>query len=180
MRSLIGTISRITDKILPIVKEGQEQFLEDIYTVVFMDAIHYHVRHEGRIVKRAVYIAMNGRKDMFGMYVGKIKEQSSGFLSSIGKKSGVQDILIAYVDDLVGLPQAIETVFPKTEIQQCIIHKMRNTTRFISYKEVKPLMADLKHVYATTTEEITLIELEKFEVKWGVKYPGIAKSWKDN
>ena len=155
-----STISRITDKILPIVKEWQERPLEEIYAVVFMDAIHYHVRNEGRIVKRAVYIWLS-------------------ILNGL-KNRGVEDILIACVDGLTGFPQAIEAVFPETEIQQCIIHQIRNTTKFVSYKELKPLMADLKRVYAAPTEEIALAELESFDEKWSGKYPKIAKSWKDN
>ena len=180
-----STISRITDKTLPLVKEWQERPLEEIYAVVFMDAIHYHVRNEGRIVKRAVYIAigidMEGHKDVLGMYVGQ--NESAKFRLSILnglKKRGVEDILIACVDGLTGFPQAIEAVFPETEIQQCIIHQIRNTTKFVSYKELKPLMADLKRVYAAPTEEIALAELDSFDEKWSGKYPKIAKSWKDN
>ena len=153
-----STISRITDKILPIVKEWQERPLEEIYAVVFMDAIHYHVRNEGRIVKRAVYIAigidMDGHKDVLGMYVGQ-NESAKFWLSILNglKNRGVADILIACVDGLTGFPQAIEAVFPQTEIQQCIIHQIRNTTKYVSYKEIKPLMADLKRVYATNAIE---------------------------
>ena len=180
-----STISRITDKILPIVREWQERPLEDIYAVVFMDAIHYHVRQEGRIVKRAVYIAIgtdtHGPTDVLGMYVGQ-NDSAKFWLSILNglKNRGVMDILIACVDGLTGFPQAIEAVFPETEIQQCIIHPIRNTTRFVSYKEIKPLMTDLKRVYAAPTEEIALAELDVFEEKWGAKYPKIAKSWKEN
>ncbi len=180
-----STISRITDKILPIVKEWQERPLEEIYAVVFMDAIHFHVRSEGRIVKKAVYIAvgidMNGRKDVLGMYVGE-NESAKFWLSIMNglKNRGVRDILIACVDGLTGFPQAIEAVFPETEIQQCIIHQIRNTTKFVSYKDIKPLMVDLKRVYAAPTEDIALSELDLFDGKWGGKYPKIAKSWRDN
>ena len=96
------------------------------------------------------------------------------------KNRGVEDILIACVDGLTGFPQAIEAVFPQAEVQQCIIHQIRNTTKFVSYKELKPLMADLKRVYAAPTEEIALAELDSFDEKWSGKYPKIAKSWKDN
>ena len=180
-----NTISRITDKILPIVKEWQERPLEGIYTVIFMDAIHYHVHNEGRIVKRAIYIAIgidiSGYKDVLGMYVGQ-NESAKFWLSILNdlKNRGVEDILIACVDGLTGFPQAIEAVFPETEIQQCIIHRIRNTTKFVSYKELKPLMADLKCVYAALTEETALAELESFDEKWIGKYSKIAKSWKDN
>ncbi|MEL7647679.1 MAG: IS256 family transposase [Sedimentibacter sp.] len=180
-----STISRITDKILPIVKEWQERPLESLYAVVFMDAIHFHVRSEGRIVKKAVYIAiginMDGIKEVLGMYVGE-NESAKFWLSIMNglKNRDVEDILIASVDGLSGFPQAIEAVFPKTELQQCIIHQIRNTTKFVSYKDIKPLMVDLKRVYAAPTEAIALSELEMFEEKWRLKYPKIAKSWRDN
>jgi len=175
-----STISRITDKILPIVKQWQERPLEEVYAVVFMDAIHYHVRSEGRIVKRAVYIAlgidMTGKKDVLGMYVGE-NESAKFWLSIMNglKNRGVQDILIACVDGLSGFPQAIEAVYPETEIQQCIIHQIRNSTKFVSYKDIKKLMADLKQVYAAPTEEAARNNLELFKDKWNSKYPKIYK-----
>lgn len=179
-----STISRITDKIMPLVKEWQERPLQEIYAVVYMDAIHYHVRSEGRIVKRAVYIAlgidMDGKKDVIGMYVGE-NEGAKFWLSIINglKNRGVQDILIACVDGLNGFPQAIEVVYPKTEIQQCIIHQIRNTTNYVSYKDLKKLMADLKMVYAAPDEAAALEELESFGKKWNSKYPKIYKSWSE-
>jgi transposase-like protein len=139
-----STISRVTDKILPVVKEWQSRPLESIYAVVFMDAIHYHVRTEGQIVKKAVYIAiginLDGVKDVLGMWVGE-NESAKFWLSIMNglKNRGVEDILIACVDGLTGFSNAIEAVFPKTEIQQCIIHQIRNTTRFVSYKDIKLL-----------------------------------------
>ncbi len=180
-----STISRITDKIMPLVKEWQERPLQEIYAVVYMDAIHYHVRSEGRIVKRAVYIAlgidMDGKKDVIGMYVGE-NEGAKFWLSIINglKNRGVQDILIACVDGLNGFPQAIEAVYPKTEIQQCIIHQIRNTTNYVSYKDLKKLMADLKTVYAAPDEAAALEELESFGEKWNSKYPKIYKSWSEH
>lgn len=179
-----STISRITDKIMPLVKEWQERPLQEIYAVVYMDAIHYHVRSEGRIVKRAVYIAlgidMDGKKDVIDMYVGE-NEGAKFWLSIINglKNRGVQDILIACVDGLNGFPQAIEAVYPKTEIQQCIIHQIRNTTNYVSYKDLKKLMADLKMVYAAPDEAAALEELESFGKKWNSKYPKIYKSWSE-
>ena len=179
-----STISRITDKIMPLVKEWQERLLQEIYAVVYMDAIHYHVRSEGRIVKRAVYIAlgidMDGKKDVIGMYVGE-NEGAKFWLSIINglKNRGVQDILIACVDGLNGFPQAIEAVYPKSEIQQCIIHQIRNTTNYVSYKDLKKLMADLKMVYAAPDEAAALEKLESFGEKWNSKYPKIYKSWSE-
>lgn len=180
-----STISRITDKILPVVKEWQSRPLEEIYAVVFMDAIHFHVRSEGHIIKKAVYIAigikMDGLREVLGMWVGE-NESAKFWLSVMNgmKNRGVEDILIACVDGLTGFTNAIEAVFPRTEIQQCIIHQIRNTTKFVSYKDIKALMADLKRVYAAVDEQTAVLELDTFDEKWGNKYPKIAVSWRNN
>jgi transposase-like protein len=179
------TISRVTDKILPVVREWQQRPLESVYAAVFMDAIHFHVRSEGQIVKKAVYIAigvqMDGIRDVLGMWVGENESAKFwlGILNGL-KNRGVRDILITCVDGLTGFPSAIEAVFPQTEIQQCIIHQIRNTTRFVSYKDIKALMADLKGVYQAVDEQAALHELDAFEEKWGARYPKIAVSWRAN
>ena len=179
------TISRITDKILPVVKEWQSRPLEEVYAVVFMDAIHFHVRSEGHIVKKAVYIAiginMEGIKEVLGMWVGE-NESSKFWLTVMNglKNRGVEDILIACVDGLTGFPAAIEAAYPKTEIQQCIIHQIRNSTKFVSYKDIKELMSDLKRVYTAVDETTALSELDNFDEKWSGKYPKIAISWRSN
>ena len=175
-------VSRVTDKILPVVKEWQQRPLESIYAVVFMDAIRYNVRCEGRIVKKAVYIAiginMDGIKEVLGMYVGE-NESAKYWLSILNglKNRGVEDILITCIDGLTGFPEAISAVYPKTEIQQCVIHQIRNSTKYVSYKDIKALMADLKKVYGAVDEETALYELEQFASKWDAKYPKISKSW---
>lgn len=180
-----STISRVTDKILPVVKDWQMRPLESVYAVVFMDAIHFHVRSEGQIVKKAVYVAigiqMDGIRDVLGMWVGENESAKFwlGILNGL-RNRGVEDILITCVDGLTGFPTAINAVFPKTEIQQCVIHQIRNTTRFVSYKDIKLLMADLKQVYAAVDEQTALYELDAFEEKWGKKYPKIAQSWHAN
>jgi len=180
-----STVSRITDKILPIAKEWQRRPLESIYAVVFMDAIHYHVRKEGSIVKKAVYIAigvdLNGSKDVLGMWVGE-NESAKFWLSVMNeiKNRGVDDILITCVDGLTGFVEAIEAVYPKTEIQKCIIHQIRNSTKFVSHKDIKVLMADLKAVYSAPDEQSALFALDTFEQKWSKKYPKIAVSWRAN
>ena len=178
-----STISRITDKILPVAQEWQQRPLEPIYAVVFMDAIQYHVRSEGRIIKKAVYIAIgigtDGIRDVLGMWIGE--NESAKFWTSVMnglKNRGVDDILIACVDGLTGFPDAIAAVFPDTEIQRCIIHQIRNNTKFVSYKDIKALMADLKRVYAAVDEKSALFELDRFDDKWGGKYPKIAESWR--
>ena len=180
-----SSITRITDKILPLVREWQTRPLETVYPIVFMDAIHYHVRSEGQIVKKAVYIAIgissSGEKDVIGMWVGE-NESAKFWLSKLNelKSRGVEDILIACVDGLTGFANAIEAVYPQTQIQQCIIHQIRSSTQFVSYKDIKALIADLKLVYKASTEENALLNLESFDEKWGKKYPKIAISWKNN
>jgi transposase-like protein len=179
------TISRVTDKLLPGVKEGQRRPLESIYAGVFLDAIHFHVRSEGQIIKKAVYVAigvqMDGIRDVLGMWVGENESAKFwlGILNGL-KNRGVDDILITCVDGLTGFTNAIEAVYPKTEIQQCIIHQIRNTTKYVSYRDIKALMADLKKVYAAMDEQTALFELDAFEEKWGKKYPKIATSWRTN
>jgi transposase-like protein len=180
-----STVSRITDKILPLGKEWQRRPLESIYAVMFMDAIHYHVRKEGSIVKKAVHIAigidLNGVKDVLGMWVGE-NESAKFWLSVMNeiKNRGVDDILIACVDGLTGFTEAIEAVYPKTEIQKCIIHQIRNSTKFVSHKDIKTLMADLKAVYSAPDEQSALFALDMFDQKWSKKYPKIAVSWRTN
>ena len=179
------TVSRITDKILPVAKEWQQRPLESIYAVVFLDAIHYHVRSEGQVVKKAVYIAiginLDGRKDVLGMWVGENESAKywAAILNSL-RNRGVEDIFIVCTDNLTGFSAAIEAVFPKTEIQNCIIHQIRNSTRYVSYKDLKALMADLKAVYAAVDENAALNALEVFSERWDKKYPKISISWKDN
>lgn len=156
-----------------------------IYAVVFLEAIHYHVRSEGQIVKKAVYIAigidLDGKKDVLGMWVGENESAKyrANVLNSL-KNRGIQDILIACTDNLTGFSAAIEAVFPKTEIQNCIIHQLRNSGKYVSYKDIKALMADLKSVYAAATEKGALDALEVFAQRWDKKYPKISQSWRDN
>lgn len=179
------TISRITDKILPMAQEWQQRPLESIYAVVFLDAIHYHVRSEGQIVKKAVYIAigvdLDGKKDVLGMWVGENESAKywATVLNSLRNRV-VADIFIACTDNLKGFSEAIEGVYPKTEIQNCIIHQLRNSGRYVSYKDIKALMADLKCVYAAVDEPAALAALEAFAERWDGKYPKISRSWREN
>lgn len=180
-----STVSRITDKILPIAKEWQQRPLERIYAIVFLDAIHFHVRSEGQIVKKAVYIAigvnLDGKKDVLGMWVGE--NESAKFWATVLnnlKNRGVEDIFIACTDNLTGFTATIEAVFPKTDIQNCIIHQLRNSSKYVSYKDLKALMADLKRVYTAVDEETALSALDDFAAKWDSKYPKISKSWYEN
>ena len=179
------TASRITDKILPVAKEWQQRPLESIYAVIFLDAIHYHVRSEGQIVKKAVYIAigldLDGRKDVLGMWVGE--NESAKFWATVLnglRNRGAEDIFIACTDNLTGFDTAIHAVFPETEIQNCMIHQLRNSSKYVSYKDLKALMSDLKTVYAAVNEQAALDALETFAQNWDNKYPKIAKSWREN
>ncbi len=179
------TISRITDKVLPIVREWQQRPLEAVYAVIFLDAIHYHVRSEGQIVKKAVYVAiglnLDGRKDVLGMWVRE--NESAKYWANVLnglRNRGVEDIFILCVDGLTGLEAAIEAIYPKTDIQRCIVHQIRNSTKYVSYKDIKALVQDLKAVYAAVDEASALDALEAFDENWRGKYPKIAPSWREN
>jgi len=178
-------ISRITDKILPLVNEWQNRPLETIYCHVIMDAVHYKVRQEGRIVNKAAYVAigtnLDGMKEVLGIWVGE-NESSKYWLKVITelKNRGVEDILIASIDGLAGFSDAIKAVFPETEVQRCIIHQIRNSTKYLSYKDRKEFCNDLKRVYQATTETEALGELDILEDKWGCQYLIAVKSWRNN
>ena len=178
-------VSKITNKILPTIEEWQNRPLEKIYPMVFLDAIHYHVRENNIVVKKAVYIALGynseGYKEILGMWVGE-NESSKYWLLVLNqlKERGLEDILIVSTDNLSGFSQAIESVYPKTEIQKCVIHQIRNSTKFVSYRDIKELMKDLKTVYKASTEELALSNLDIFEEKWGKKYPMCVNSWRNN
>ncbi|QEK03059.1 IS256 family transposase [Treponema phagedenis] len=178
-------VSKITNKILPSIEEWQNRPLESVYPIVFLDAIHYNVRENSIIVKKAVYIALGytseGFKEILGMWVGE-NESSKYWLMVLNqlKDRGLEDVLIFSTDNLTGFTQAIEAVYPKAEIQKCIIHQIRSSTKYVSYKDIKELMNDLKTVYKAPTEEIALIQLDEFEEKWGNKYPTCVDSWRRN
>ncbi|WP_195890876.1 IS256 family transposase [Anaerococcus provencensis] len=178
-------VSKITNKILPTIEEWQNRPLEKVYPMVFLDAIHYHVRENNIVVKKAVYIALGynleGFKEILGMWVGE-NESSKYWLLVLNqlKERGLDDILIISTDNLPGFSQAIEAVYPKAEIQKCIIHQIRNSTKYVSYKDIKELMKDLKAVYKAPTEDLALTNLGIFEEKWAKKYPMCVSSWKNN
>lgn len=178
-------ISRITDKIMPAVTEWQNRPLEAIYPIVFMDGIVFKVRKDARVVNKCMYsvlgINMEGRKEILGLWMSE--NESASFWTGVCndlRNRGVQDIMIACRDNLSGFSTAIETVFPKTEQQLCVIHQIRNSTKYVSYKDLKPLMADLKAVYGAPTLEDAEYNLEEFRDTWSKKYPQILKSWDAN
>lgn len=178
----IGTISNITDKIISKVKEWQERPLEPIYTFVWLDAIHYKIKDGGKYDTKAVYTVLgmdkDGKKDVLGLYVGE-SEGANFWLGVLTKlqNRGVKDILIASVDGLTGFPEAIKSIFPKTEVQLCIVHQIRNSLKYVSSLDQKEFMKDLKLVYQATSKEIAEDELLKLDEKWGEKYPIVLNSW---
>lgn len=178
-------ISNVTNKIIPLIKEWQNRPLQPVYAVVFLDAIHFKVKQDGQIVNKAAYmvigIDLDGNKDVLGIWIGE-NESAKFWLSVLNelKNRGVGDILITCVDNLTGFSQAITACYPKTDIQKCIIHQIRNSTRFVSYKDIKKVTADLKPIYKAVTEEAALLELDRFEETWGNKYPLIIKSWRQH
>jgi transposase-like protein len=180
-----GMISKMTDKILPIAKEWQSRPLSRVYAIVFMDAIHYNVRQENAVIKKAVYIGigikLDGTKEVIGMWIGG-NESAKYWLSVLNeiKNRGTEDILIMSVDGLTGFSEAIHAVYPDAEIQRCIVHQIRYSTRFVSFKDIKEFMSDLKLVYQAATEDTALEKMDKLEGKWGKKYPSSINSWRNN
>ncbi|WP_430613168.1 IS256 family transposase [Flavobacterium sp. JP2137] len=178
-------ISRITDKIIPAMNQWRDRPLESIYPFVFLDAMHYKVKDQGSITSRAVYnilgINQEGKKELIGVYLSE-NEGAKFWLSVLThlKSRGVQDILVACVDGLKGFPEAIQAVFPKTQIQLCIVHQIRTSLRFVPHKDKKALAADLKPIYTAVSEEQGYERLLEFEETWGSKYPLAAKGWMDN
>jgi transposase-like protein len=178
-------VSRITDKIMPQIVEWQSRALDPIYPIVYLDAIHFKVRKENRVINKAAYtvmaITLEGHKDILGIWIGE-NESASFWLSVCNdlKNRGIEDILIICKDGLSGFSEAINTVFPKTEIQTCVIHQIRNTMKYVPFKEQKAVVADLKTVYQSLTLEEAELAFEIFKEKWGKKYPVIIKSWEQN
>jgi transposase-like protein len=191
MRDIYGidvsatTVSKVTDKILPLIAEWQSRPLDRVYPIVFLDAIHFKVRKDNRIINKAAYsvmgIDMDGMKDILGIWIGE-NESASFWLGICNdlKNRGVEDILVACKDGLSGFSEAINSVFPQTEIQLCVIHQIRNSLKYVSYKERKGLMIDLKKVYQALTIEEAELAFEAFKEKWGKKHPIIIRSWEKN
>jgi len=191
MQSLYGLevsaemVSRITDKVVPIAKEWQNRPLEPLYTIVYLDGMVFNVKQDSQVAKKTAYlvfgVTLEGLKEVLGIWVGEA--ESSKFWMKVLvdlKNRGVKDILISSVDGLKGFQEAIESVFPKTEIQKCVVHQIRNSTKFVSYKDRKEFCKDMKMIYTAANEEAGLVALDKFEKKWDSKYSYAIKSWRDN
>ena len=180
-----ATLTSVTDRVIEDVKEWQQRPLESVYPVVWLDAIHFKVKEEGRIVSKAVYcvIGVNreGLKDILGMYLGHSEGASFwlGVLSDL-RSRGIQDIFIACIDNLKGFAEAIETSYPVTDVQLCVVHQIRNTMRFVPYKESKAVAHDMKQIYQAPNKEASESALNVFCQKWEAKYPYAAKSWVAN
>lgn len=180
-----ATLSSITDKVIPLVKEWQARPLDSLYCMVWLDAMHYKVREDGRVTTRCVYnilgITTEGRKEVLGMYISE-SEGANFWLSVLTdlQNRGVEDMLIASIDNLKGFAEAIATVFPKTDIQSCIVHQIRNSMKYVASKDQKEFMKDLKPVYQATSKDLAQLNFEKLEEKWSRKYPVVISSWQRN
>lgn len=180
-----GQISTITDKVLPVLEQWKTRPLEEIYPIVWMDALHFKVRHEGRIESRAVYCVLGlnqqGYKDLLGLYISE-NEGAKFWLSVLTdlQNRGVKDLFIACIDNLTGFGDAIQSIFPKTDVQLCVVHQIRNSLRYVVSKDQKIFLKDLKKVYQASTKESAEHHLAELESKWGQKYPAVMRSWLNN
>ena len=178
-----ATISAITDKLIDEVKAWQARPLESVYPFVWLDAIHYKIRHKGRYQSKAIYtvlaVNMDGKKEVLGLYVSE-SEGANFWLSVLTdlQNRGVADILIASVDGLTGFPEAIASIYPNTEVQLCIVHQIRNSLRYVASKNHKAFMVDLKRVYRAASLGEAELALDELEATWGDKYPVVIKSWR--
>lgn len=178
-------ISKITDKVMETAAAWQNRALDPVYPIVYMDAVHFKVRAEHKIVNKAAYICMaldmKGYKDILGIWIGE-QEGAKFWLSVCNdlKNRGVKDIILACIDGLKGLPEAIKAVFPDVNIQSCVIHQIRNSIKYVASKDSRAFMKDLKYVYQATNEEIAVKALQDLETTWGNKYPIVIQSWNNN
>ena len=180
-----GTINAITDRIIPQIKEWQNRPLETIYPVIWLDAMHFKVREDGVVKTKAIYsilgVNCDGEKEVIGIYFGD--NESSTFWRQVLhelKMRGVADIFVACIDNLKGFGDAIEDLFPQTDVQLCLVHQMRNSMKYITERDMKPMVRDLKKIYKAINTEMAAIYLQEAEEKWGAKYPVVFKSWHHN
>jgi len=179
-----GTLSAITDTLIPELKAWQQRPLDSHYPIVWLDAIHYKVKEDGRYISKAVYtllgLTIQGKKEILGLHLSE-NEGANYWLSVLTdlNNRGVNDILIACIDGLTGFPEAIKAIFPETEIQLCIVHQIRNSIKYVASKNQKAFMADLKLVYRAVTKEAAELALDELDAKWGSAYPLVIKSWRN-
>jgi len=179
-----ATITAVTDKVIPMLKEWQSRPLESIYPFVWLDAIHYKIKEDGRYISKAIYtilgVRLDGRKEILGLYLSE-NEGANFWLQVLTDlhNRGVEDILIASVDALKGFPEAINTIYPNTQVQLCVVHQIRNSLKYVASKNQKEFMKDLKLVYQAVSKEAAELELDRLEAKWGGKYPIVIQSWRN-
>lgn len=179
-----GTLNAVTDKLLPELEAWRERDLEAVYPIVWLDAIHYKIKENGRFVSKAVYtilaLTLEGKKELLGLYLSDA-EGAHYWLSVLTdlQNRGVKDILIACVDGLKGFPEAIETIYPNTEVQLCVIHQIRNSMKYVASKNQKSFMADLKTVYKAPTKNAAETALNELDARWGKQYPVVIASWRN-
>jgi len=179
------TVSSITDKVMERAREWQSRPLDSVYALVYMDAVFLKMRHEGHVRNMALYtivgINLDGQKECLGLWICET-ESAKYWLSVLNelKNRGVQDVLIFTVDNLKGISEAIEAVFPRAEIQKCIVHQIRNSLRYVSWKERKAMAKDLRTIYEAATEQEGAAALDRFADKWDKRYPHISASWRTN
>ena len=180
-----GLVSKIVEKVTPEINAWQNRPLESVYPFVFMDAIHYKVKENHQYITKAAYVVLgiqlDGRKDILGVWIGE-HESAKFWLSVMNdlKNRGIKDVYVFCVDGLTGFREAINTAFPKAQIQRCIIHQIRSSTKYVSYKDIKALMADLKQVYQAINEDEAMNSLVRFKEKWEKTYPSCVRSWEEN
>lgn len=181
-----GTISNITDKVLPLVEAWQSRPLAPIYPIIYLDALYFNLKKEHKVENRAVYVVLGldleGRKDVLGHWVSDGAEGASFWLGVVTdlKNRGVNDIFIAAIDGLTGFKEAIRSVFPQVEIQRCVVHQIRNSLKYVTWADRKPFAADLKAIYQASTREEGEIKLLELAEKWGDKYAMAVRSWENN
>lgn len=178
-------ISKVTDRVLETVVEWQNRPIDPVYPIVYLDCIVLKIRHNKSVINKSMYLAlginMEGQKELLGLWLAET-EGAKFWLSVLTelKNRGLQDILIACVDGLKGFPEAIAAEYPQTKIQLCIVHMVRNSLKYVSWKDYKAVTADLKQIYQAPTEEAAALELERFAEKWDGAYPQISKSWRSH
>ena len=180
-----GLVSQVTNAVIEQVREWQSRTLDEVYPIVYFDCLVVKIRQDKRVIKKAIYLALgiglDGQKELLGMWVGETEGARFwlGILTEL-KNRGLEQILIACVDGLKGFPEAIEAEYPQAKVQLCILHMVRNSLRYVAWKDYKQVTSDLKQIYRSASEEEAVLELDRFAEIWDARYPQIAKSWRAN
>ena len=180
-----GAISAVTDKIIPEITDWQNRPLQPFYSIIYLDAIHYKVRQDGKVISKAFYtvysVDAHGQRDILGLYLTDSEgSRQWGLILEDIKNRGVRDVLFFCIDGLTGFKDVIEQVFPKSQVQRCIVHMIRNSVKFVSHKDIKAVCADLKLIYTSSNREQAAVALESFSIKWDKKYKEISPKWRSN